>query len=264
MASAFMHADLVAAVGADSGTSTTATASMPLSNLTDPQPRLRTRLPTSSATIQVDFGTSVTLGCVALISTNLTAASTVTVTQSNNADMSSPTYAPGSATTYTSAAANGNVVLLHATAAAGRYLRLVIADASLTYIDVGRLVAGPLWSLTYAWAYGIAEGRAILDRRDRNPFTGAEFPVPAVVNPRTAQFSLPFLTGTEAIGEWRTMLATLGAVGDALWVPETSLSQTELNQRCLWGAIAQPGESALLARANFLQYQRAFTLVERV
>lgn len=259
-----MHGDLVAAVGLDTANSTAATSSMPASNLADPQPRLRTRFPASTAQLQVDFGASVTLGCIALISTNLTAAATVTVLQSNASNMATPTYSPGAATAYTAAAAQGNVVLLHATAAAGRYLRVTVTDTSLAYIDIGRLVAGPLWRLSYAWAYGIAEGRTILDRRDRNPFTGAEFPVPAVVNPRAAQFSLPFLTGAEAIGEWRTMLATLGAVGDALWVPSTSLSQTELNQRCLWGAITQPGESALLARANFLQYQRAFTLVERV
>lgn len=264
MSAAFLHDDKVAAVGADTATSTTATASMPLSNLIDPQPRLRARLPSNSVTIQVDFGASTTLGCVALISTNLTSTATVTVTQSNASDMSAPTYAPGSASANTSSQANGNVVLLHATAAAGRYLRLLVADAALTYIDIGRLVAGPLWTLSYSWAYGIAEGRQMLDRRDRNGFTGAEFPVPAVVNPRATQFSLERLTSTEATGEWRTMLATLGAVGDALWIPDTAASQAEINKRSIWGAIAQPGESAMLGRANLLQYQRSFTMVERV
>ena len=34
----------------------------------------------------------------------------------------------------------------------------------------------------------------MLDRRDRNLYTGAEFPVPAIVNPRMAAFTLPALS----------------------------------------------------------------------
>ena len=73
------------------------------------------------------------------------------------------------------------------------------------------------------------EGRAILDRRDRNALTGAEFPVPALANPRVVRFTLPLLTGVEVRGEWRRMLAALGAAGEALWVPEVGLGQAELN-----------------------------------
>jgi hypothetical protein len=61
-------------------------------------------------------------------------------------------------------------------------------------MDIGLLVAGQLWRLQRGTAYGIREGRVMLDRRDRNPYTGAEFPVPAIVNPRMAAFTLPALS----------------------------------------------------------------------
>jgi hypothetical protein len=52
-------------------------------------------------------------------------------------------------------------------------------------------------------AYGIREGRVMLDQRDRNPLTGVEFPVPAIINPRFATFVLPALSLTEARNQHR-------------------------------------------------------------
>ena len=91
-------------------------------------------------------------------------------------------------------------------------------------MDIGLLVAGQLWQLQRGPAYGIHEGRVILDRRDRNPFTGAEFPVPAIISPRVAAFTLPALSVAEARNQHRDLLRQLGAAGDALCdlPPETS------------------------------------------
>jgi hypothetical protein len=47
-------------------------------------------------------------------------------------------------------------------------------------------------------AYGIREGRVMLDGRERNPYTSAEFPVPPTVNPRIAAFTLPAPSTAEA------------------------------------------------------------------
>ena len=57
-------------------------------------------------------------------------------------------------------------------------------------MDIGLLVAGQLRRLQRGTAYDIRESRFMLDRRDRNPYTGAEFPVPAIVNPRMAAFTV--------------------------------------------------------------------------
>jgi hypothetical protein len=96
--------------------------------------------------------------------------------------------------------AGGNVVLLAPQPAVARYSRLDLAASGATAIDIGRLIAGPLWQPQRGYAYGIAEGRQISDGVDINPPTGAHFPVPALVNPRFARFTLPLPTTAEARG----------------------------------------------------------------
>ncbi len=164
----------------------------------------------------------------------------------------------------TDAAWQGNVVLLRATAATGRYLLVEVVSLGAAVIDIGRLVAGPLWRISRAVAYGVQEGREVLDRRDRNPLTGAEFPVPALVNPRVARFTLPLLSAAEVRTQHRALVAALGGVGEALWIPETSLTAAELNARCIWGAVAAPGEEAVASRDSPAGASRSFRIVERV
>ena len=146
----------------------------------------------------------------------------------------------------------------------GRYLRVDLDAPGATLIDVGRLVAGPLWRVSRAVAYGVQEGRETLDRRDRNPLTGAEFPVPALANPRVARFTLPLLSAAEIRTQHRALVAALGGAGEALWLPETSLSLAEINARSIWGAIAAPGEEALATRDSPVGTSRSFRIAERL
>jgi hypothetical protein len=95
----------------------------------------------------------------------------------------------GTLPTHSGDEANGNVVLLCSGTATARYLLVDVADASLATIDIGLVVAGQLWQLGRGMAYGVREGRLILDQRDRNPLTGGEFVVPALANPT---FPLPW------------------------------------------------------------------------
>lgn len=266
MPAAFLHTDLVAAATSISEVGTAALAALPLANLRDPQPRIRTRWQPASASVVVDLGVLTSLSCVALIGTSFGAAGgspTVRVRLATDSGFGIITWDTTAGDPATTAAANGNIVVLRSTAAAGRYLRVDLTDPAASLLDVGRLVAGPLWRLSHGPSFGMAEGRMMLDRRDRNSFTGAEFPVPAVRNPRQATFTLPLISAADAIGEYRTMRDTLGAVGDVLWIPDDSLSRAELNQRCIWGAVAQPGESALLPRTHFAVHSRSFTITER-
>lgn len=99
---------------------------------------------------------------------------------------------------------------------ATRLLRVDLADGAAAFMDIRLLVAGQLWRLQRGPAYGIRKGRVLLDRRDRNPFTGVEFPVPAIINPRFAAFTLPALSVAEARNQHRDLLRRLGAAGDAL------------------------------------------------
>ncbi len=160
-------------------------------------------------------------------------------------------------------AAGGNAILLNSAGAPGRYMRIDITDASVSQIAIGRLVAGPVWRLNRAFAYGVQEGRLVLDHRDRNPFSGAAFPVAALANPRVTRFSLPLLTATEVKGQHRAMLRAMGTAWDALWMPDTGLSRAEMNIRSIWGAVAEPGAEAMTSRDSFVGSSRSFTITER-
>lgn len=268
MATGFQWSNLFASAAFFGDLGAQAIAALPLSNLLDPQPRIRTRYTTTTG-IQIwcDFGSVQSVSCVALISTTLGAAGgspTVRVQVGNDAGFASADWDTGAVDPATDDYAGGNVVFVHPTTASGRYLRIDVNDAAADVVDIGCITAGLLWRPSSSPAYGFEEGRLILDRRDRNGFTGAEFAVPAVVNPRTARFTLPYISRAQAIAEWRSILNQLGATGDVLWVPDDSLSLAELNQRSIWGGIVQPGEAATLQRASFVHHTRSFTLTERV
>lgn len=102
----------------------------------------------------------------------------------------------------------GNVMLTLPTPALDRYLRIGLTDGAVTLMDIGLLGRST--------AYGIREGRVMLDRRDRSPSTGAEFPVPAIINPRFVAFVLPALSLTEPRNQHRDLLRRLVAAGDRL------------------------------------------------
>jgi len=158
----------------------------------------------------------------------------------------------------------GNVIMTLPAPAVGRYLRIDIENPTAAFTDIGVLSAGGLWRLQRGTAYGIREGRVILDRRDRNPFTGAEFPVPAIANPRFAAFTLPSLSVAEARGQHRALLAALGAAGDALWIAELNDTMAERNRRAIWGAVNAPGEDAAISRDSLPLSSRAFRIQERL
>jgi hypothetical protein len=262
MAGAFLWDDKVAGALSITSLGVAPPAGMPLSNLRDPQPRLRTRFVANAASILVDFGATVAVEAVAVISTTLGTAATIRWQQGDTVGAYSFDTTVLSADT--GDAAGGNAILLNSAGAPGRYMQIDIADPSASQIDIGRLVAGPVWRLSRAFAYGVQEGRLILDRRDRNPFTGAEFPVPALANPRATRFSLPLLAAAEVKGQHRAMLRAMGAAGDALWIPDTGLSRAEMNIRSVWGAVAEGGSEAMASRDSFIGSSRSFTITERV
>jgi len=263
MAAAFLYRDRVAEAVFIGDVGVPAIASMPLSNIRDPQPRVRARWMPASASVYIDLGASVPISCVALIGTSLSSVASVRWRISDDAGFGVSDHDTGSLFALTTARINGNVVMIHPTSASGRYMRVDIDEPGAAYIDVGRIVAGPLWRTLRQVSYGAAEGRLILDRRDRNPHTGAEFAVPAVTNPRMATFTLPLVSDDEVVGEWRQMRDRLGGVGEALWIPDDGLPQHEMNERAIWGAAQRPGES-LMVHANFAGHSRQFSIVERV
>ncbi|MFN8960086.1 MAG: hypothetical protein ACK5YV_00760 [Betaproteobacteria bacterium] len=228
------------------------------------QPRRRARLMGSSATITADLGAEVPMDCVALISTTLGVGSMVQARLSNVANFSVTLADTGLLNAEAQDESQGNVVLVLPASVTARYLRVDLTDGAVPFMDIGLLVAGQLWRLQRGTAYGIREGRVMLDRRDRNPYTGAEFPVPAIVNPRMAVFTLPALSTAEARNQHRDMLRRLGAARDTLWIAELSDSMAERNRRSIWGAMNAPGEDAAISRDSLPLASRGFRVVERV
>ena len=88
--------------------------------------------------------------------------------------------------------------------------------------------------------------------------------MPALANPRITRFTLPLLTNAEIRTKHRTMMAAIGAAGDALWIPDTGLTLSELNVRSLWGAIAASGDEATAVRDHPATTSRSFRIVERL
>ncbi|MCA3326518.1 MAG: hypothetical protein INF72_03780 [Roseomonas sp.] len=158
----------------------------------------------------------------------------------------------------------GNVVLVLPAPVTARYLRVDLTDGAAPYMDIGLFVAGQLWPLQRCTAYGIREGRVMLDRRERNPYTGAEFPVPAIVNPRMAAFILSALSNAEARNQHRDMLRRLGAARDTLWISELGDSMAERNRRVIWVAMNVSGEDAAISRYSLPLASPGFRVVERV
>jgi hypothetical protein len=270
MGCAFLWDDRVAGAASLVSVGGTPVATMPVGNLLDPQPRHRARWLGTTAAILVDFGVDTTIEAAALISTNLVAGATVRWRVAMGAATPAPGLGSagivldtGAVDAATDAGCGGNVVMV-TSAVTGRYLQVDVAVAGLSSIDIGRLVAGSLWRLAHGPAYGLQEGRAVLDRRDRNSLTGAEFPVPALANPRVVRFSLPLLTTAEVRGEHRRMLAALGAAGEALWVPDVGLPRDELNARAVWGAVAVAGEDAATTQDSPVAWSRSFRIQERL
>lgn len=264
MRAAFMWADLVAGAAYLGDAAAAAVPSLPITNLVDPQPRHRARWQPAVCQVWADLGAEQTVECVAVIGTSLGAASLIQAKVGNDAGFGTAAWDSGSTVCATDAAWNGNVVLLAPEGTAGRYLQVTVVDPSASYLDIGRLVAGPLWRFTRQPAYGMEEGRLILDRRSRNEVTAAQFPARALFNPRVANFALPLLTGAEMRAQHRGMLATLGAAGDALWLPDLDATQQELNARAIWGAIAREGSPALATHRPGSRQDRSFALEERL
>jgi hypothetical protein len=162
------------------------------------------------------------------------------------------------------AANQGNVIMTLPAPALGRILRIDIENPTATFTDIGVLAAGQLWRTERSIAYGIDEGRLMLDRRDRNAFTGAEFPVPAVINPRYARFTLPVLSDNEVRTQHRELVRQLGAARDGLVIPDIADGLAERNRRALWGALNEPGTNAGTVLTSFNVNERSFTVTERV
>jgi hypothetical protein len=143
-------------------------------------------------------------------------------------------------------------------------IRIDLTDGAAPYMDIGLLGARQPCRLQRGTGYGIREGCVMLDRRDHNPYTGAVFPVPAIVKPRMAAFTLPALSSAKARDQHRNMLHRPDAARDKLWIAELSDSMAERNRRAIWGTMNAPGEDTVISQDSLPLASRGFRVLKRV
>lgn len=238
---------------------------MPIENLRDPQPRRRVRLIgfAGGSVITLDFSSKVPIDCAAMISTTIGVNDSVQIELSDHPLFLSVLANTGILNASASDEGMGNVIITLPAPISARYMRISIWHAANS-IDIGLLIAGALWRTTRSIAYGIEEGREILDRRDRNPFTGAEFPVPAIINPRFARFTLPVISDAEVRDYHRDLVRMLGAAKDGLVIPDLTDGLAERNRRAIYGALNLPGGGAGTIMRAYSISERSFSVTERV
>ncbi len=189
----------------------------------------------NSATINVDFGASYTIGCLFLGATNMTAAGTNRIRISANSNMSSPTYDTGASPDLAGVDPNyGHLVHVLASPAAGRYLRIELADSSLSYIEAGRLWAGTKFQPSRNFAFGYR--RTYVDSTRMTRADTGQVWVEAGTVARELRVQLHALTDAEIQGD----IATLGLLGrrdDVLFV--TDPDSTNLGRDSIFGLITE-------------------------
>ena len=262
MPAGFLYNNVAAGANLSSGDATFPT--MPISNLQDPQPRRRVRFNDGTFFFDADFLSAKSIDVVGLISTTMTLVSSIRLRLSNDVGFASIVYDSGFVSAEASDEGQGNVIMVLPNVVSARYMRINVFDGGVPFIDAGVLVAGQLWRAQRGMGYGVREGRVMLDRRDRNTFTGAEFPVPAIANPRVAAFTLPSLSTSEARNQHRDLVRLLGAAKDGLVIMELNDTLAERNRRAIWGAINVPGEDTAVSRDSFPLSSRALRVVERL
>lgn len=267
MAGIFGHSDHMRVGAAVTIRIGTAVDTMPIEYLYDPQPGLRARIIPAGGIVSLvfDFGGAVAQGLVMAVNTTADGGETVQLRLSS----ADPTGAAGdvSNTLHSTAGADrtrGAAVCLLPADLSARYTRIDFGLISGTYFDIGTIAVMPTLRLQGGMAFGATEGRRTLGVADANPFTGSEFRVNGIWQPRYADFSLPRIRSTEYEGTLRDMLADVDAADDVAWIPDADLSQAELNARGILGGIKQPGADLGIARDRPQRSSARFRLVERI
>lgn len=231
---------------------------LPAINLQHPQlsPFVWRSNATNSAWLQCDFGQNRDVDVVALFATNLTTASTWRVRLDSDSGFAAPhsydsgTVATGVDTYYASA-----IHVLPSTVTA-RYLRVDLADTSLTYLEAARMFAALGWRLTRNFAFGLRERWDDATRATRAE-TGQVW-VDKGAMFRTWSLDLPAITEAER----RSHLARMGRFArarDVLFVKDPA--STNLGRDSIFGlpeTVPEPRHD------RFGWYSMSLTIVERL
>jgi hypothetical protein len=112
-------------------------ASYPLANIKSKYLFEKSRSTTTTATIQIDLGSPMSIGCVAVIATNVSTSATMLIEGSAVSNYTSIGYSSGSIASYGSAD-----IAKSFSDQTYRYWRITVTDATLSYVEIGRVFIG--------------------------------------------------------------------------------------------------------------------------
>ena len=238
-------------------TASTELPTLPAINLQQPflNPN-RWRSSANTATIDVNFGASYTIGVIALLGSNLTAAATFRLRLSANSALTSPTYDTGVSQinagvdpTY------DHLIHILPTSQAGQYLRLELTDSSLPYIEAGRLFAGIKFQPVHNFAYDYK--RTTLDSVRMVDSEGGQSWVEVGVQKEEVRLHFEAFTDSESQADL-TAIRRLGRHKDILAV--LNPASTNLGRDSVFGQIT---ENLSDQHAGYNRHSFDLVIVER-
>lgn len=186
----------------------------------------------NSTNVQVDLGTALACGAIALLFCNLTAAATFRVRTSNNSNMSSPDIDSGTigVSGYLNTTTR-QLVYPFAAASTRRYIRIDLADATLVYIEAGKLVAGPVSQPGKNYAHGWRWG-AVDPSASGTSIGGQDWAALRRIK-RKVDVTFPALTDAEARGYAYDVETAIGQARPVLFMLDTASS--DRGRDSIWG-----------------------------
>lgn len=254
---AFMLTDRAAA-GTASASAQVAT--LPASRILTASPLDVWRGPsgTTSGWVQVDFGAAVAIDVVALLGLQGTGTLQRRIRLSANSDMSSPGYDTTLAAPATGEHDSERHQLVHVlpSTVSRRYLRVDLSDAALAWLELGKLVAGPLDRMTRNHAHGLAWDSDDPSRVTRTPGGARYFDLREIG--RILDLELPALTPAEDADFGHRLRTSVGASRCFLTVLDPAGSSVARDS--VWGHLER---APRIARPNVAMRNVRLRIVER-
>jgi hypothetical protein len=232
---------------------------LPLANLQDPQPRKVARWIGTSGHVVADFGAAVPIGLVVISGTNLTAAATVRVrlstadaTGAAGDEHDSGVIAAGADPRF-----QGGVFHYLPADKTARYLRVDLADATLSWIDAGLLLAGPAFRPWRNYSFGYTLGFQDYGLNEKSPI-GITF-TSERGRPRAAALRFEFATSAEAMGDHVELSRLCGVTRNIAVVPNPD--GPYLAAQAIVGTL---DDVLPVSHAAFNVWSRTLSIVERI
>jgi hypothetical protein len=250
---------------ADSGTWSASTAEtlMPASLLQNEHIGKRWRSTASPATITCDLGADVSFDTVFFAGLTPTTTS-IQLLLSTAAGGAASGDLNGGGVTYTSSDEEfdpnyrGAFVLRLSSPVSGRYVRAVLTDATLGYVEAGRGFV----ALSEAFTYNFVPGAVITwtDRSRRTETAGGQTLIFPDNKFRTVEVNFDFVPAAQRNGVWETMARVNGQSVDVLLILNTA--SDNLPRDSIFGLVVNPIRTAFREIADI--YTAPLTVKERL